>query len=36
LKERIKSLRQPEKLIASRIEEELKNPDEKYKLFVHP
>jgi putative nucleotide binding protein len=36
LDERVKALHQPEKLIAHRIEMEIKDPSQKYHLFVRP
>ncbi|MHB8585198.1 MAG: DUF655 domain-containing protein [Thermoplasmatota archaeon] len=33
---RVKSLHQPEKLIANRVTSEIQNPNEKYHLFVQP
>ena len=36
LDERVKALHQPDKLIANRIEMEIKDPNQKYHLFVRP
>ena len=36
IKNRIKSIHAPEKIIAKRVLEELENPNEKYRLFTRP
>ena len=36
IKNRVKTIHSPEKLIAKRILEELENPNEKYRLFTRP
>jgi len=36
IKNRVKSIHAPEKIIAKRILDELENPNEKYRLFTRP